>query len=143
MGVRRFVHIVLARSEVPQKPCDSKEPETSLKNCPGFSGEQSAKQTSRKPKGTNPCQLLRCQRGLRPDRREARMLPLRASRMMHLGGARSRGAAGPRRRRQGQYQGAGAGGQGITRRQRDPEEGVGLFCLGRARPPRSADDLLH
>ena len=39
---------------------------------------------------------------------------------------------GPEQCRRGQDQGAGARGQGIARRQRDPEEGVGIFCLGGA-----------
>ena len=63
------------------------------------------------------------------------MLPLHVSRMVHLGGARRRGASGPEQCRQGQDQGAGAREQGVAHRKRDPEEGVGLFCLGEARPP--------
>ena len=65
---------------------------------------------------------------LRFDCGEARMLPLHASRMVHPSGARRRRTAGPEQHRQGQGQGAAPG-------QRDPEEGVGLFCPSGARPP--------
>ena len=79
--------------------------------------------------------LLERQRGLRLDRREVRMLSLHVSPMVYLGGARRGGAAGPEQRRQGQDQGTGAREQGVAHRQRDPEEDVGLFCPGGARPP--------
>ena len=62
------------------------------------------------------------------------MLPLHVSQMVHPGGARRRRAAGPEQRRQGQNQRAGAREQGIAHGQRDPEEGVGLFCQSGARP---------
>ena len=79
--------------------------------------------------------LFQRQRGLRLDRGKARMLPLHASRMVYPDGARHRRATGPERCRQGQDQGAGAREQGTAHRQRDPEEGVGLLCPDRTRPP--------
>ena len=81
-----------------------------------------------------PFQLLQRKRSLRVDRREARMLPLHALRVVHPSGLQRRRAAGPERRRQGQDQRAGARGQGTAHRQRNPEEDVGLFCPSGARP---------
>ncbi len=40
-------------------------------------------------------------------------------------------------------QGAGAGGPRAAAGQRDPEEGVGVFCPGGARPPVRGHDRLH
>ena len=120
-------------------------------NRPGGFGEQSAERESRRLKGEISCRIESTARGnrtssahaefgcsrkivptnpaaARPAPQSPRSSDAPASPMVHLGGARRRGATGPEQRRRGKY-------QGVAHRQRDTEEGVGLFCPGRARPP--------
>ena len=67
--------------------------------------------------------------------RRSSVVPMHASPMVPASGARRRRPARPKQRRQGPDQGVGAREQGTAHGQRDPEEGVGLFCPGGARPP--------
>ena len=127
---------------------------------PEFSGEQSARQTSRELEGGNPCRRESTARGnqpnsayaefgcsrkivptapatARPAPRSPRSSDAPASRFANGASRRSatpESVPGPEQRRQGRDQGAGAREQGVAHRQRDPEEGVGLFCPGGARP---------
>ena len=97
-------------------------------NRPGFSGEQSAERTSRRLEGKISCRIEGTPQGNQPNSAYAEFGCSREIVPTTPAAARRRGAAGP-------DQGAGAREQGVARRQRDPEEGVGLFCPSGARPP--------
>ncbi len=124
-------------------------------NYPGVSGGQSAKQASRKLKGRDSCRGESAARGDQPNSAYAEfgcsrkivstapatarpaLRPPRSSDALasRFANGASRRSATQQQRRQGQGQRAGAREQGTAHRQRDPEEGVGLFCPSGARPP--------